>query len=116
MTPKGWQEPLENKDDYSKPLSKANSIKAENTHLITVPVYCLKKGRVKWGQMRMVQGACAVSEIPPPTSVEVASQRPLVKSSYSSKCSYNPSGIILTRILYLAPAWCTGSVCILIHW
>ena len=50
------------------------------------------------------------------TSVEVASQRPLVKSSYSSKCSNNPLGIILTRIVCLAPALCTGSVCIQLHW
>ena len=50
------------------------------------------------------------------TSVEVASQRPLVKSSYSSKCSNNPLGIISTRIVCLAPALCTGSVCIQLHW
>ena len=50
------------------------------------------------------------------TSVEMASKRPLVKSSYSSKCSNNPLGIILTRIVCLAPAWCTGSVCIQLHW
>ena len=94
----------------------------------------------------MVQGACAVSETPPTpyycctvhlmlwviqflflsgmvqymlvfsTSVEVASKRHLVKSFYSSKCSHNPSGIILTRIGCLAPAGCTVSVCIQLHW
>ena len=50
------------------------------------------------------------------TSVEVASKRHLVKSFYSSKCSHNPSGIILTRIGCLAPAGCTVSVCIQLHW
>merc|ERR1712240_534519 len=50
------------------------------------------------------------------TSVEVASKRHLVKSFYSYKCSHNPSGIILTRIGCLAPAGCTVSVCIQLHW
>ena len=50
------------------------------------------------------------------TSVEVASKRHLVKSFYSSKCSHNPSGIILTRIGCLAPAGCTVSVYIQLHW
>ena len=50
------------------------------------------------------------------TSVEVASKRHLVKSFYSAKCSHNPSGIILTRIGCLAPAGCTVSVCIQLHW
>ena len=50
------------------------------------------------------------------TLVEVASKRHLVKSFYSSKCSHNPSGIILTRIGCLPPAGCTVSVCIQLHW
>ena len=50
------------------------------------------------------------------TSVEVASKRHLVKSFYSSKCFHNPSGIISTRIVCLAPAGCTVSVCIHFHW
>ena len=50
------------------------------------------------------------------TSVEVASKRHLVKSFYSSKCFHNPSGIISTRIVCLAPAGCTVSVCIQLHW
>merc|ERR1712240_466561 len=80
------------------------------------PYYCCTVHLMLWIiQFRFLSGMVQYMHVFS-TSVKMASKRPLVKSSYSSKCSNNPLGIILTRIVCLAPALCTGSVCIQLHW
>ena len=49
-------------------------------------------------------------------SVELALLRGLKQSSYFSKGSFNPSGVLVTQFAWLAPAGCTGSDRTKFHW